>query len=402
MTSRRNTTGCLKIVTNMFYPFIFLPRDGSPLKPTGSMAEVMEIILKYLNFCHEYFVPQEAHFGYKMGNGSWTGIIGTLERNEADMTGVVVGLDQERTTVADFTSYLYTDQKTIIHKRPMIEPDIAGFLKPYTTMSWVMILVALVTVAVIVLLTGRCSPLSRPSPKENTSSTELQDASFWSLATALAQSYTFLPRGRSQQAVLGMWLVLSLIISTVYRSNLKAMLIKPRLVLPFTNLRELTETNIPCFVVSGTILHRNIQAAEEGTLMWRLNRKLISHFDVNRGIDDMSKGKHAFFATYAGLLSILHSYFMKTKTCSLYMIDESFFGPTCLCIAFPKGSPLREAVNSIIKNLRESGILEHLFTKYVVHASTCLRSDPTNVDSTLRPLEIGDMYGVCLIYAGGK
>ncbi|KAK8400696.1 hypothetical protein O3P69_002473 [Scylla paramamosain] len=330
MTSRRNTTGCLKIVTNMFYPFIFLPRDGSPLKPTGSMAEVMEIILKYLNFCHEYFVPQEAHFGYKMGNGSWTGIIGTLERNEADMTGVVVGLDQERTTVADFTSYLYTDQKTIIHKRPMIEPDIAGFLKPYTTMP-----------------TRFC---------------------------------------REDEVNKQCW-------ACVYRSNLKAMLIKPRLVLPFTNLRELTETNIPCFVVSGTILHRNIQAAEEGTLMWRLNRKLISHFDVNRGIDDMSKGKHAFFATYAGLLSILHSYFMKTKTCSLYMIDESFFGPTCLCIAFPKGSPLREAVNSIIKNLRESGILEHLFTKYVVHASTCLRSDPTNVDSTLRPLEIGDMYG---------
>ena len=48
------------------------------------------------------------------------------------MTGVVVGLDQERTSVADFTSYLYIDQKTIIYKRPMIEPDIAGFLKPYT------------------------------------------------------------------------------------------------------------------------------------------------------------------------------------------------------------------------------------------------------------------------------
>ncbi|MPC89182.1 hypothetical protein E2C01_084117 [Portunus trituberculatus] len=31
----------------------------------------------------------------------------------------------------------------------------------------------------------------------------------------------------------------------MYRSNLKAMLIKPRLVLPFTNLQEFTETNIP-------------------------------------------------------------------------------------------------------------------------------------------------------------
>ena len=72
-------------------------------------------------------------------------------------------------------------------------------------------------------------------------------------------AYNFVPRGQSQQAVLGMWLVLSLIISTVYRSNLKAMLIKPRLVLPFNNLMELTESGIPCFVVRGTLLHRNIQ-----------------------------------------------------------------------------------------------------------------------------------------------
>lgn len=56
-----------------------------------------------------------------------------------------------------------------------------------------------------------------------------------------------------------------------------------------------------------------MQEAEEGTLMWQLNRKLVSHFDTNRGLDDMSKGKHALFASSAGLLSTLHTYFMKVS-----------------------------------------------------------------------------------------
>lgn len=72
-------------------------------------------------------------------------------------------------------------------------------------------------------------------------------------------AYTFLPRGASQQTVIGMWLVLSFIINTVYRSNLKAMLIKPRLVLPFSNVEELVESGIPCFAFRGTLLHRNIK-----------------------------------------------------------------------------------------------------------------------------------------------
>ncbi|XP_063868251.1 glutamate [NMDA] receptor subunit 1-like [Scylla paramamosain] len=337
------------------------------------------------------------------------------------MTAVVVGLDEERTSVVDFSDFLYIDQNSIVYKRPVLESDMAGFLKPYTATSWVMIIAALVTVAVMVLLTGRFYPLPRPpltkenrngyfvsslsspggSRRKNTISSELWDAGFWSFATALAQSYTFLPRGLSQQAMLGMWLVLSLIISTVYRSNLKAMLIKPRLVLPFTNLMELTKSGIPCFVVRGTVLHSNIQGAEVGSAVWQLNNRLILHSDVALAVKDMSAGKHAIFTTHLGLLSVIHTSFVQTKTCSIYMTSDSYFGPKCLSIVFRKGSPLRQHVNPIIVKLRESGILEHLLMKYVVYASTCLHSDPASVEDILRPLEIGDMYGVCFVYVGG-
>lgn len=56
----------------------------------------------------------------------------------------------------------------------------------------------------------------------------------------------------------GVWLLLTLVFSTVYRSNLKAMLILPRLQLPFNTLEELIASGIPCFVVPDTVLYGKI------------------------------------------------------------------------------------------------------------------------------------------------
>ena len=50
------------------------------------------------------------------------------------------------------------------------------------------------------------------------------------------------------------WLLVCLIISTIYKSELKARLIKPILKLPFRNLEELTKTDIPIYLAETTPL----------------------------------------------------------------------------------------------------------------------------------------------------
>lgn len=62
------------------------------------------------------------------------------------------------------------------------------------------------------------------------------------------------PNGTAVRVLWGMWLLAALIVGSVYRSNLKAMLILPKLRLPFDNLQELTQTDIPCVVPAGSAL----------------------------------------------------------------------------------------------------------------------------------------------------
>lgn len=63
--------------------------------------------------------------------------------------------------------------------------------------------------------------------------------------------------------MIGLWLVVALIVNTMYRSNLKAMLIKPLQRLPFNNLEELIENNIPCSIYGGASLDTTIKVRTE-------------------------------------------------------------------------------------------------------------------------------------------
>lgn len=72
-----------------------------------------------------------------------------------------------------------------------------------------------------------------------------------------AAASAWLPRGGERLAA-GVWLLLSLVLAQMYRSNLKAMMILPRLRLPFDSLEELIESGITCYIVPDTITHKRI------------------------------------------------------------------------------------------------------------------------------------------------
>lgn len=56
----------------------------------------------------------------------------------------------------------------------------------------------------------------------------------------------------------GVWLLATLILGSVYRSNLKAMLILPRVRLPFDTLQELADSHIPLYSAPGNAAHQAV------------------------------------------------------------------------------------------------------------------------------------------------
>ncbi|KAK4314009.1 hypothetical protein Pmani_014672 [Petrolisthes manimaculis] len=199
----------------------------------------------------------------------------------------------------------------------------------------------------------------------------------------------------------GLWLLLSLILATVYRGNLKAMLILPSVSLPFNTLEELASSGLPVWVPLNSMLHLAAYHAEANSSLGRFNRSIYNADQPNNitsGIIDYFGGKHVMAAPRSAMLQVTHAYYSKSGICTNFIMKETFLSPNIGVFFFAKGSPIKAKLDFILQGLREFGILDYLYTKALSNATECLK--PIKVKSG-RALDVGDFYGVFSIYAGG-
>ncbi|XP_063591894.1 glutamate [NMDA] receptor subunit 1-like [Penaeus indicus] len=330
-----------------------------------------------------------------------------------DMTGVMAAL-HDRHALVDFSAPLWLDGKTIMYKRPVRGSDIAGFVKPFTPELWSLVMAStclafLVTGAVHLgqaLGPGGDAKQERRRPGGGQLIREevidSANRSFlWTFSALLGQSVAHVPSSAPVRAFAGVWLVASLVVGAVYRSNLKAMLILPKFSLPFDSLAQFVETDIQLFTAKNALMDRAIQEAPPDSLLGRLKARKVAHQDLFRAFQDVKDGVLAGSGSMISGWHFLHTDFSLTGKCDTYMMSELMFQTTSQCLAFPKGSRLKAKVDRVIHGLKEFGILDHLLRRAIHNATECLKPLSAQADNSLRPLELGDFYGVFCIYLGG-
>ncbi|XP_069982125.1 glutamate receptor ionotropic, kainate glr-3-like [Penaeus vannamei] len=205
--------------------------------------------------------------GKRFPNGSWNGLMGLVHRNELNMSGLGLVMSHDRFLAVDISEYLYLDESSAAYVRPVVGSHVDGFLRPYTFRMWMVILaMVFVTMMSISLIRLGYNYLIRsfkmndsPSDTEDFQHQELlrvtKDSAMWTVYTLLAQSTPKALRGDSIRLVSCLWLFGCLILASVYRSNLKAMLILPRVSVAFNSLEELVETGLPVWTATSSVLH---------------------------------------------------------------------------------------------------------------------------------------------------
>ncbi|KAK8396075.1 hypothetical protein O3P69_005287 [Scylla paramamosain] len=71
-------------------------------------------------------------YGYQQPNGSWTGLIGELQRQEVDFAGTLFAVTPERLGILDFSEALYFDEYNTLYILPDVTADMVSFMKPYS------------------------------------------------------------------------------------------------------------------------------------------------------------------------------------------------------------------------------------------------------------------------------
>ncbi|XP_042206175.1 probable glutamate receptor, partial [Homarus americanus] len=101
---------------------------------------------------YELVQPSDHIWGGPQPDGSWTGLLGMLQRKDVEFAVGPFGVTPQRETVCDFSHPFFSENNAILMIRPTLQSDMSGFLKPFAMEVWMLTIVSLVTVVLAIAL----------------------------------------------------------------------------------------------------------------------------------------------------------------------------------------------------------------------------------------------------------
>uniref|UniRef100_A0A2P2IBZ3 Glutamate receptor ionotropic, kainate 2-like n=1 Tax=Hirondellea gigas TaxID=1518452 RepID=A0A2P2IBZ3_9CRUS len=402
---------CLDLGVAFYQPYL---RFDPPKIPFfyGPIIDLTNIFAEKLGFCYRTVYPFNTVFGNKLPNGTWTGLIGMVIRKELDFAIPPFAYSLERWRAVEYSNILDIDSHSVTYKYPTFTSDVFGFIKPFTSSVWgciaALLLVMTAVMGSIALFKTYVLHQRTDGTPASAEDEEKRDADKPNHIMGAAMLVYRALVGQSldvvvpvHQALLGLWLVMCLVIGTIYKGNLMSKLIAPKVNIPFSTFEELMANAIPYRTTPQTYFIEVAKLADEGSLLRRLYEGLDGYtIDVDQLRQQMIRGDYAFIMFRRALLGGMHHMFNAFGgNCVTTMIDEHIL-PAPLSMVFPKKSPWKKKIDPMIIALREFGIIQKMLEDATLNATHCLNPQNQAREGT-NPLKMKDFYGIFSMYLGG-
>ncbi|XP_045123997.1 uncharacterized protein LOC123511954 [Portunus trituberculatus] len=130
--------------------------DGRRLVYTGALDKTVQYFAKGMNFTYRYVLSLDRTFGRKLPNGSWTGMMGMIVREETDFGLGPFSLSPVRVAAADHTIPIWTGNMKMVSGLTGLKVDPWGFLLPLRSLVWTTTLIALLGVLAALQIFSSC------------------------------------------------------------------------------------------------------------------------------------------------------------------------------------------------------------------------------------------------------
>uniref|UniRef100_UPI00147906F5 glutamate [NMDA] receptor subunit 1 isoform X2 n=1 Tax=Osmia lignaria TaxID=473952 RepID=UPI00147906F5 len=373
----------------------------------GYCMDLLKQLSKTINFTYSLALSPDGQFGsYVIKNSSvggkkeWTGLIGELVNERADMIVAPLTINPERAEFIEFSKPFKYQGITILEKKPSRSSTLVSFLQPFSNTLWILVMVSVHVVALVLYLLDRFSPFGR-FKLANTDGTE-EDALNLSSAVWFAWGVLLnsgigegTPRSFSAR-VLGMvWAGFAMIIVASYTANLAAFLVleRPKTKLTGINDARLRNTmeNLTCATVKGSAVDMYFRRQVELSNMYR-TMEANNYDTAEEAIRDIKIGKLMAFIWDSSRLE-----FEAAQDCELVTAGE-LFGRSGYGIGLQKGSLWADAVTIAILDFHESGFMESLDDHWIFLDN---RQQCEQLENTPNTLGLKNMAGVFIVVGVG-
>ncbi|CAL7946864.1 unnamed protein product [Xylocopa violacea] len=373
----------------------------------GYCMDLLKELSKTINFTYSLALSPDGQFGsYVIKNSSvggkkeWTGLIGELVNERADMIVAPLTINPERAEFIEFSKPFKYQGITILEKKPSRSSTLVSFLQPFSNTLWILVMVSVHVVALVLYLLDRFSPFGR-FKLANTDGTE-EDALNLSSAVWFAWGVLLnsgigegTPRSFSAR-VLGMvWAGFAMIIVASYTANLAAFLVleRPKTKLTGINDARLRNTmeNLTCATVKGSAVDMYFRRQVELSNMYR-TMEANNYDTAEEAIRDIKIGKLMAFIWDSSRLE-----FEAAQDCELVTAGE-LFGRSGYGIGLQKGSLWADAVTLAILDFHEGGFMESLDNHWILQDNL---QQCEQFEKTPNTLGLKNMAGVFIVVGVG-
>ena len=355
----------------------------------GLDITIIETVRKKCNFRYKIIEPWDRGWGVILPNKSWTGIVGYLQRREADIGIACTALNGERIQYFDTAIPHVVDFVGFVTSLPLDVPKWKALIFPFNIMVWAFIFATFITVALVsaFLFTYRMLPEMNESPEVLSWITMVKI--FWTQGVPEKRLYT-----HGLPFFFAVWTLFSFFTTQAYICNLVSYFTASPKENAIDTVQELYESSLKIafhyYGSQGTVFFKYSASAMlreigERTIMWK--------DDPLDMLAMVVKGEYAFFdyATYLDLVVPQH-YLNEIGEPEITFSQDKFLTP--FSFMFPDQNPVGPLLDNYIRRLSETGHIKH-WSKTIYDEYKVIKASSGD-DS--KALQISHVQGLFFVY----
>lgn len=381
-----------------YFTEVIFGENGTLKGAQGIEIKLLNVLADALNFRYKLVVPADKEWGRKTSNGTWTGIIGLLAREEVDIGVCYLSVSSDRKEAVEFSEPYWNDQLTFVSSYPEEKNSPYVFMQPFYREVWLLLLVSLLsTIIIYSLQTAIYSKSFR-----TTSSTCLSVLThlIGLLLRQGVQPLKFLRKTKTR-FLIHLWLIVSAVLSSAYCGILLSFMVFPVTERPIHTAEDVLwaveNMGYSVVVEAGSVSEALIKNPDKFKALQALSNainktKRYLFKDMDEALDLCLSEKLVFLEVGLPLMMMVyekgHEKFTVGKE-TLHSIDTA--------IAMRKSFEMKNQFNVMIKKINAAGLMnkwiEDEWTKLAFRSSHQQSSN-----AFFRPLSFTDLkYAFVLI-----
>ncbi len=361
---RKDLSGVsLDIATNVQGGFVHRLDNGGY---GGYLPEVIKTVQLDSNFSISWAVPKDKKYGVPIGNGSWNGIVGMVQRGEVDLSAATLAVTLERSHVITYSKTLMESHSTLIVAHPSLSKqstiiNMDAFLNVFTPKSWfcILIIYCLITFASFVIYTNiHVRDVGHDNNMINPGMKSLKFSYCTFLKLNLSERFTICS-GKFMVIVSGL---VSIVLMAYYEGTLTSFLTAKTTFRKLTSFRDTIEQGYSVILVDGTKHATEMENALPGTAKHEVYHKLIKNnpkaYYANTVDVIEAAVENPRFAIFGPALM-----YKSPKLYALKGLVEAEIN--YMALTFPKKSELVSFFDHYILKMRQGGVLQFLKDKWL-------------------------------------